>query len=168
MKIFVSVATHEQPFDRLMKLVEDVASQYPNDEFVVQYGYSRKPTAPNIKGYKFLSYDEMQVQYKQADCVISHAGPASIFDALEQNINPIIVPRYEGLGEHVNNHQVEFTKFLVSKGFPIIPVFSNDTLLKPISKILNNPKGNIEYKPHTHEFNVSLQNTITRLMRKNQ
>lgn len=39
--IFVTVGTHEQPFNRLMKEIDKIALQLDNEEeIIVQYGFS--------------------------------------------------------------------------------------------------------------------------------
>lgn len=164
MTIFVTVATHEQPFDRLISQVEKAAKKFSELTFVVQYGYSKKPIGANIKAHQFLKYDEMEKAYEDADCVISHAGPASIFDALHVGITPIIVPRYETLNEHVNNHQVLFTEFLVEKKFPIIPIFENDSITPAIQSVLSGTAGVAAYHSNKNRFNNDFQNIISRLM----
>lgn len=137
MKVFVTVATHEQSFTRLMKQIELAAKNNPQDEFYVQYGYSVIPKGKNIHCEKFMTCSQMKEMYQKCDCVVMHAGPASMFDALNAKITPIIVPRYHDLDEHVNNHQVEFTKFLESKGFPIIAVYQEDSVEGALDDVRN-------------------------------
>jgi hypothetical protein len=40
--------------------------------------------------------------------LICHGGPASIADAWQRGKIPIVVPRQQRLGEHVDDHQVDF------------------------------------------------------------
>lgn len=164
MNIFVTVATHEQPFNRLMDQVEELAQAYSTHKILVQYGYSRKPVAPNIYAKKFMAFEEMQSAYKEADCIITHAGPASVFDALQTGIVPIIVPRYHTLGEHVNNHQVEFTKFLAEKNYPIIGVYEHDSLINAVKKV-GKLGEDITFVSHSADFNSKLQLIINNLLK---
>ncbi|WHQ52976.1 glycosyl transferase (plasmid) [Lactiplantibacillus plantarum] len=163
MKIFVTVATHEQSFTRLMKQIELAAKDNPQDEFYVQYGYSVVPKGKNIHCEKFMTYSHMKEMYQKCDCVVMHAGPASMFDALNAKITPIIVPRYHDLNEHVNNHQVEFTKFLESKDFPIIAVYQDDPLEGALDDVRKGMavKG---YKSHQQKFCSDLENIIEQLV----
>ena len=65
---------------------------------------------------------------------------------------PIVVPRNQMFGEHVNNHQVEFAKEYYDKNGLIIPVFNIDDIADTIvcydkivntmsNKIINNNKN---------------------------
>ena len=105
----------------------------------------------------------MKEMYQKCDCVVMHAGPASMFDALNAKITPIIVPRYHDLDEHVNNHQVEFTKFLESKGFPIIAVYQEDSVEGALDDVRNGvaAKG---YEPHQQKFCSDLEDIIEQLV----
>lgn len=163
MKVFVTVATHEQSFTRLMKQIELAAKNNLQDEFYVQYGYSVIPKGKNIHCEKFMTCSQMKEMYQKCDCVVMHAGPASMFDALNAKITPIIVPRYHDLDEHVNNHQVEFTKFLESKGFPIIAVYQEDSVEGALDDVRNGvaAKG---YEPHQQKFCSDLEDIIEQLV----
>jgi hypothetical protein len=52
-----------------------------------------------------------------AKAVVCHGGPGTIIDCLRSGLKPIVVPRRKDLGEHVDNHQVRFTRRLASLGF---------------------------------------------------
>ena len=135
--IFVTVGTHEQPFNRLIKKVDDlVADGSIKDEVIMQTGFSTyKPE--HCKWQKMMSYDEMQQNLKDARIVITHGGPSSFIEALQFEKIPIVVPRQEKFHEHVNNHQVEFTKLIVKRMNNIIPVYDIDDLVKDIIGINN-------------------------------
>lgn len=163
MKYFATVATHEQPFNRFIEQIEEVAKLMKDDEFVVQYGYSKKPEGKNIVAHSFLSYKNMQLYTKKADCVITHAGPASIFDSLSQGIVPIVMPRYKNLGEHVNNHQVEFTNFLIENNYLIIPVFFNDNLKDKVLEYAKHKQKKWD-SGNKEKFNKQLQLIINNLV----
>ncbi|MFD1441071.1 glycosyltransferase [Lacticaseibacillus hegangensis] len=100
--IFVTVGTHEQGFDRLIKAIdEQVRDGEIVESVTMQIGYSTyKPRYCKFK--QFMSYDEMRQYVKQADIVITHGGPASFIDVLNANKIPIVAPRLKEYGEHVN------------------------------------------------------------------
>ncbi|MBE5058170.1 glycosyltransferase [Lactobacillus crispatus] len=126
--IFVTVGTHEQPFNRLIKKVDDlVADGTIQEKVVMQTGFSTyKPK--HCEAHKMMSFDEMQQNLKNARIVITHGGPSSFIEALQFGKVPIVVPRQEKFHEHVNNHQVDFAKLIVERMNNIIPVYNIDDL----------------------------------------
>lgn len=108
--IFVTVGTHEQPFDRLIKCIDIIAQeQIVNDEIVIQTGYGRY--IPKFCGYsRFFSHRDMTELFENARIIITHGGPSSFMPALERNKNPIVVPRQKKFGEHINDHQLDFVR----------------------------------------------------------
>ena len=52
----------------------------------------------------------MQENIKKARIVITHGGPASFLDPLKYGKIPVVVPRKKEFNEHVNNHQLEFSR----------------------------------------------------------
>lgn len=120
--IFVTVGTHEQPFNRLIKAVDDlVADGTITEEVIIQRGYSTYEPK-HCKYYDLLPWDEMQKYNKEARIVITHGGPASFIDVLALGKTPIVVPRQAKYNEHVNDHQLEFARQIVERGVNIIVV----------------------------------------------
>lgn len=108
--IFVTVGTHEQPFDRLLKCIDKmVADGKIKEEVIVQKGYTDFELK-HCKEYKLIGYDEMQKYIQEARIVITHGGPASFIAPLSIGKIPIVVPRKKEYNEHVNNHQLDFAK----------------------------------------------------------
>ena len=106
--IFVTVGTHEQQFNRLIKYM-DILSKEINCEVVIQTGYSTY--VPRYCTHKPLyTYDEMSQYMNEAQIIVTHGGPSSFMSAVEIGKVPLVVPRRKEYGEHVNNHQVEFCK----------------------------------------------------------
>lgn len=156
--IFVTVGTHEQPFDRLIKYVDDLKKEkYINEEVIIQVGYSvYKPQY--CAWNNFYSFDEVQNYLKKARIVISHGAPASFWPVLQEGKIPIIVPRQKQFGEHVNNHQIVFCTTLAVRLKNIILINDIESLKNVIAgysqmviemgKITesNNEKFNIEFE----------------------
>ena len=109
-----------------------VANGSIKEEVIMQTGFSTyKPE--HCKWQKMMSFDEMQQNLKNARIVITHGGPSSFIEALQFGKVPIVVPRQEKFHEHVNNHQVDFTKLIVERMNNIIPVYDIDDLVKDIT-----------------------------------
>ena len=125
--IFVTVGTHEQPFDRLIAEMDRLKrTGIISSEVVMQIGYSQVvPAACNYQA--MMGYLEMEAFMQTADIVITHGGPGSIFGALKQSKIPIVVPRRALFNEHVDDHQVEFARHLQRRG-NILPVHEIEDL----------------------------------------
>jgi UDP-N-acetylglucosamine transferase subunit ALG13 len=109
--IFATVGTHHQPFTRLLDALEGLEL----GNLVVQYGPGRPP-ANATRAADYLSFDEMLACFREADAVITHAGVGSIICATREGHTPLVVPRRHDLGEHVDDHQLELTRALESRG----------------------------------------------------
>ena len=130
--IFVTVGTHEQPFNRLIKEIDALVSNGDiKEKVIIQTGFSTY-TPNHCEVYKMMSFNEMQKALKTARIVITHGGPSSFIEALQFGKVPIVVPRQEKFHEHVNNHQVEFTKLIAKRMNNIIPVYNVDDLKQVI------------------------------------
>lgn len=133
--IFVTVGTHEQPFNRLVKAVDmlKINSEITESVFI-QTGYSTY--VPQACEYKdFISMKQMDKYMQQASVVITHGGPSSFVTALQYNKVPIVVPRLSKYDEHVNDHQLTFCNELIERNFPIKVVENTDSLIEEISNI---------------------------------
>ena len=91
--IFVTVGTHEQQFNRLLKEIDVLKKEdILKEEVFIQRGYS--DYVPQYCAYKdFLSYEEMEDYIASAEVVICHGGPATFMNALSKGKKTIIVPR---------------------------------------------------------------------------
>lgn len=126
--IFVTVGTHEQPFNRLIKEIDNITgSGKIKERVIVQYGFSTYK-AKNCEMHRMMSFNEMRRMFNDARIVITHGGPSSFIEALQAGKVPIVVPRQASFNEHINNHQVEFVKLVSEKIGNIIPVYDINTL----------------------------------------
>lgn len=106
--IFVTVGTHEQPFDRLVRYVDELkGSGVIQEEVIIQTGYTDYEPK-HCTWSKLLPYNDMIKNVEQARIVITHGGPSSFIMPLQVGKTPIVVPRQEKYGEHVNDHQLLF------------------------------------------------------------
>lgn len=166
--IFVTVGTHEQQFDRLIRAIDDLKSKkIIKDKVFVQTGFSNYK--PKYCEYNdFLSYDEINNKLKQARIIITHGGPSSFIPALQLNKIPIVVPRKSEFSEHVNNHQFEFVKKLEHEDAGIIPIYEINDLEKVI-KNYNNIIKNMQFLKFNHnkEFCQEFEKIVNDLNIKN-
>lgn len=165
--IFVTVGTHEQPFNRLIeKMDELVASGEIKEKVVVQYGFSTYE-AKHCEMHKMMSFDEMQQTFKDARIVITHGGPSSFVEALQYGKVPIVVPRQLEFNEHVNNHQVDFTKLIAERMNNIIPVYDIDDLAATIANYDNIVKTkNSGESSNNKRFNENLSKIVEGMIKR--
>ncbi len=118
--IFVTVGTHEQPFDRLLREIDRLAATgaLPEEVFC-QTGYSTY--TPQVPSARMLSHDEMQARIALASLVVAHGGPGSILPVLARRKPLVLVPRQRRFGEHVDDHQVTFCRRVGrERGVPVV------------------------------------------------
>lgn len=163
--IFVTVGTHEQPFNRLVKKVDELVSEGAiKEHVVVQTGFSTYEPK-NCEWHKMMSFEEMQRCLKDARIVITHGGPSSFIEALQFGKVPIVVPRREEYNEHVNDHQVDFTKLIEDRMNNIIPVYDINQLFETIENydvIIKNK--NAGESSNNKEFNMQFEKIIDGLI----
>jgi UDP-N-acetylglucosamine transferase subunit ALG13 len=110
--VFVTVGTDHHPFTRLMRWSERLASTHPHIDVVVQHGASPRPSG--VEAHEMLGAIDLLAQFKSADAVVTHGGPGTILEARAAGHRPIVVPREAAHGEHVDDHQVRFTRRLAA------------------------------------------------------
>lgn len=120
--IFVTVGTHEQPFNRLIKKVDELKRDgIIQEDVIIQTGFSTYEPK-YCEWSKLIPYQQMIRNVEDARIVITHGGPASFIMPLQIGKVPIVVPRQHKFDEHVNDHQVEFARNVAKRMGTIIPV----------------------------------------------
>lgn len=114
--IFVTTGTSHYNFDRMLALVEQMLAHLSGEyEVLLQYGHSNDRSLPGlVKSVEFLSREEAENAYKNADLVFSHCGIGSIFNSLKYNRPTVIVPRYERYEEFSDDHQLQIATEIAS------------------------------------------------------
>jgi len=108
---FVSVGNATQPFPRLLDAVAALIPTLPQPVFV-QHGVLQRFACPGCESADFISMEEFARRVAGAQLLIMHAGAGSVLHAVRAGKVPVVVPRREVLGEHVDDHQVEFAREL--------------------------------------------------------
>ena len=117
--LLVTVGTDHHPFDRLISWVDAWLAGGPRPlRCLMQTGTSAPPagaaTAAEWRAY--LEFDALQAAMASAAAVVCHGGPGTILGARHMGAVPIVVPRQHRLGEHVDDHQVAFSRRLAAEG----------------------------------------------------
>lgn len=160
--IFVTVGTHEQQFDRVVKEIDELKKNgVIKEDVFIQTGYcTYKPACCEYKDV--ISYDEMDHYTKKARIVITHGGPGSIFQAIQYGKKPIVVPRNPEFDEHVDDHQIKFTKRMHNNGRIDLVLDINDLKEKIINYegYQNNENNNND---NVNKFIREFDNIVLRL-----
>lgn len=163
--IFVTVGTHEQPFNRLVEYIDNMKRDgLISEDVVMQTGYSTYE--PKYCEWQSLyPFKTMQELVEQARIVITHGGPATFIMPLQLGKTPIVVPRQKQFDEHVNDHQVEFAKAVAQRMGTIITVVDIDGLgdtIRNYDSIVSGMNG--ETKSNNETFNAELSGIVDGLM----
>ena len=163
--IFVTVGTHEQPFNRLLEAVDALAAAgILTEEVILQTGYSTY-IPKNCIWKPFFPYSEMLQLVRQARIVITPGGPSSFLMAIRNDKVPIVVPRTASFGEHINDHQVRFCEAVLSES----PSF---LLVKNIADLADTLKNydvlctqcSAKALNHNAAFNEGIQRIVEELL----
>lgn len=133
-KIFVSVGTHPQAFDRLLKELDRIFGEKKiRAQVFAQTGNSSyKPK--NFPSKPLLSADEFENKLSWANFVISHGGAGTIINALLYKKPLLVVPRLQKFNEHTNDHQLDLARALEKEG-KVLAVFEMQDLHKKILEL---------------------------------
>lgn len=133
--IFVTVGTHEQPFNRLVEYMDKWAAGH-DEEVIMQTGFSTYEPK-HCEWSKLYPYSQMVELVEKARIVITHGGPSSFIMPLQIGKVPIVVPRKKDFDEHVNDHQVEFSKAVAERQGNIIVIEDVEKLSHTIDDYSN-------------------------------
>jgi UDP-N-acetylglucosamine transferase subunit ALG13 len=139
--IFVSVGTHEAPFDRMIQAVYDLGL---DEEVVVQYGPSELRNEQATEA-AYFSFDEMVDYIRNARAVVMHAGVGSVMVSLANGKRPIVMARLREQGEHVDDHQLELARRLHAHGLVTL-VEDGDELAQALAAVAQ-PVGGMNGMP---------------------
>ena len=159
--IFVTVGTHEQAFNRLVEYIDNLKKKdVIKEDVIMQIGYSTYEPK-YCKWQKLYPYQEMIKLVEQARIVITHGGPSSFIMPLQIGKTPIVVPRRLDFNEHVNDHQVSFSKAVAERMGTIIVVEElkdlEDTILN--YDVIVGKMGK-ELKSNNAKFNTDLSKIV--------
>ena len=161
--IFVTVGTHEQPFDRLVKAVDGLKADGTIAEPVfIQTGYCTYEPE-HCEWARFVPAPEMRARMEAADVVVTHGGPASFIEAMAVGKVPVVVPRRAEFGEHVNDHQVDFVREVAERKGGIVPVYNIENLAASIDSARRLATDSMRFMSHNAKFCETLSDMIERL-----
>jgi UDP-N-acetylglucosamine--N-acetylmuramyl-(pentapeptide) pyrophosphoryl-undecaprenol N-acetylglucosamine transferase len=115
-RIVVTLGTINYPFRRLLERL--IAIVPPGVEVLWQTGATdvtglpidARPTVPNA---------ELDAAIAKADVVVGHSGIGSAIATLEAGRCPVLVPREQRYGEHIDDHQQQIARELSARGLAV-------------------------------------------------
>jgi len=137
--LLVTVGTDHHPFDRLVRWADAWLAGHPGGlRCLMQTGTSAPPTgAADWQAY--LEFDALQAAMGAAAAVVCHGGPGTILGARHRGAVPIVVPRQHRLGEHVDDHQVAFSRRLAADGGEIHLAETEAELHRLLDRVAGEP-----------------------------
>ena len=149
--IFVITGTEAFPFNRLIaeidrlkkekQIIDDVYIQIGSCTYIPEY----------CSWDKWLSFDVMCRNIKNADIVIAHAGAGSTLLCLELGKKPIIVTRQKRYSEHLDDHQVPFAKMMESLEYSVV-AYDVSEIKGCMEKMIMNKNQQIKYKKNNFDL----------------
>ena len=136
MDIFVSVGTHPQPFNRLLKELNRLIEKKRLKAGVFAQIGNSTYEPKNYEFERFVDDEHYQKLMAEADVIISHGGAGTIINALRLKKELVVVPRLEKFGEHTNDHQLDLARALESQG-KCLAVYKISDLGKKINESIS-------------------------------
>jgi UDP-N-acetylglucosamine transferase subunit ALG13 len=152
--IFITVGTTAYPFYRMNGVFEQMLLHRKKRELII-YQHGATPVftdKPNVQLCPSTTFNKMISNIKQSRIIIAHGGPATIFQCLSLSKKPLVLPREKQFGEHVNDHQVLFSRYLAKQNKILlireneinIKIYNNDSIqyynnsIRSLEKYLEN------------------------------
>jgi len=119
-RVFATVGLEAFAFERFVAAIDTaVAEGLLPPGTVLQYGSVAK--APQtVSGSDFFDYAQMCEHIAKADVVVTHAGVGTFLHCHDMGKAPVLVARHHRLGEHVDDHQVEFAAAVERLGLALV------------------------------------------------
>ena len=117
-RILVIAGTDVHPFGRLSGWADAWADAHPDDDVLVQHGYT--PAPARARGIEMFTPDELAEALAGADAVVCHGGPGTISTVRAAGLLPVVLPRDPARGEHVDGHQLRFARWAGDRGLAVI------------------------------------------------
>lgn len=146
--IFVTVGTHEQPFNRLLEYIDKLKENgMITEEVIMQTGFSTYQPK-YCEWEKLYPFSKMKEFVEKARIVITHGGPSSFIMPLQIGKIPVVVPRQKRYGEHINDHQIDFCREVARRQGNIMEVEE----MEQLGQVLKN------YNSMTAKMEAELRN----------
>lgn len=158
--IFVTVGSHDQGFDRLIKAIDDlIRDKKIKEKVIIQTGHTEY-VPQNCEWFKFTSYENFIELCRKSHIIITHGGVGSIMVSLKLKKPTIVIPRLKKFNEHIDNHQLQIVKEL-EKQKKIIAVYD-------VSQLNNAIKIAKSWSSYKIKFSNLVSTLIEEFIQKNK
>ena len=127
--VLVTVGNATQGFSRLLDAVDRIAGEgaFGDETILVQSGHTRAFRPRHCRHQAFFPMDEFVALIHEASLIIAHAGAGTLFHALSAGKVPVVMPRRQKYGEHVDDHQMELVRALAAEG-RVVPAWEAEDI----------------------------------------
>jgi beta-1,4-N-acetylglucosaminyltransferase len=112
--ILVTVGTHPQGFERLVRAADELAGEL-DEHMVIQSG-SSKYVPQYAEHFSFVTSQHMESLIHDARVVVAHAAAGTALLVLQQYRPLVLVPRSKAHHEAVDDHQLQLARALQETG----------------------------------------------------
>ena len=112
--ILVSVGTHNQPFDRLVRKMDELAPGL-GDKVLIQRGYSNY-LPKNAESFDFVEGERWTSLLEEARLIVCHGGATTLMNVVRMGKSAVVVPRRRHLREHIYDREGELAEALAERG----------------------------------------------------
>jgi UDP-N-acetylglucosamine transferase subunit ALG13 len=133
--IFVTVGNAHQSFERLLSTVDRLSGEgvFAGEPVLMQKGNSHFEPQ-HSEAHAFLSMDLFERRAKEAKLIVCHGG-CTVLQLLRMGKYPIVMPRQQRYGEHINDHQISFVRALAEAGH-IVPAYEASDVREAVAKAM--------------------------------
>jgi UDP-N-acetylglucosamine transferase subunit ALG13 len=117
--VFVGVGTHNQPFDRILEVVDRAVGAGVLSPPVVAQGGVSEYRPKHFEMRDWLEPHEVEQAIGEAEYVICHAGSGIVSSALRAGRRPLVLARRARHGEHFDDHQTQIVTKLEHLGLVV-------------------------------------------------
>ncbi|MEJ5201141.1 MAG: glycosyltransferase [Anaerolineales bacterium] len=111
--IFVTVGTHDQGFERLVKAADELATLV-EEKVLIQKGCTKyQPIFADH--FCYANSQEINDFIQQASVVVSQASAGTIINVLSLKKPLVVIPRLKKFKENWTDHQVELARALAAQ-----------------------------------------------------
>lgn len=114
MRTLIAFGNLERRFERMTRAVLAVIADMPGP-VDIQAGANADAFAglpAGCEAFGVCDFEKFDSLVKQADVVISHGGTGTIMAAIKAGRRPAVFVRLSALGEHIDDHQVDWCRSL--------------------------------------------------------
>lgn len=131
--IFATVGNATQAFDRFLQAIDALAAggAFTGERVIIQSGNNPDFQARHCEVKPYVSMDEFGELMEQASLIICHGGCGTQLHAIRLGKMPVVMPRRQKYGEHLNDHQMQLVEALAAER-KIVPAYEPDDLAQAV------------------------------------